>query len=129
MSTMAQAPRQSGWLTFAAIILFAVGGLRVISGIAYLADSVKVANPNSGLFGDNLFWWGIWDLGIAAVAIYAGYSLLGNNEFGRVIGYLFAILVIIQSFLIITWAPWFAFGMIVLAVLVIYALATSESAA
>jgi hypothetical protein len=129
MSTMAQAPRQSGWLTFAAIILFAVGGLRVISGIAYLADSVKVANLNSGLFGDNLFWWGIWDLGIAAVAIYAGYSLLGNNEFGRVIGYLFAILVIIQSFLIITWAPWFAFGMIVLAVLVIYALATSESAA
>jgi hypothetical protein len=126
---MAQAPRQSGWLTFAAIILFAVGGLRVISGIAYLADSVKVANLNSGLFGDNLFWWGIWDLGIAAVAIYAGYSLLGNNEFGRVIGYLFAILVIIQSFLIITWAPWFAFGMIVLAVLVIYALATSESAA
>jgi hypothetical protein len=129
MSTMAQAPRQSGWLTFAAIILFAVGGLRVISGIAYLADSVKVANLNNGLFGDNLFWWGIWDLGIAAVAIYAGYSLLGNNEFGRVIGYLFAILVIIQSFLIITWAPWFAFGMIVLAVLVIYALATSESAA
>jgi hypothetical protein len=129
MSTMAQAPRQSGWLTFAAIILFAVGGLRVISGIAYLADSVKVANLNSGLFGDTLFWWGIWDLGIAAVAIYAGYSLLGNNEFGRVIGYLFAILVIIQSFLIITWAPWFAFGMIVLAVLVIYALATSESAA
>jgi hypothetical protein len=129
MSTMAQAPRQSGWLTFAAIILFSVGGLRVISGIAYLADSVKVANLNNGLFGDNLFWWGIWDLGIAAVAIYAGYSLLGNNEFGRVIGYLFAILVIIQSFLIITWAPWFAFGMIVLAVLVIYALATSESAA
>jgi hypothetical protein len=128
MSTMAQAPRQSGWLTFAAIILFAVGGLRVISGIAYLADSVKVANLNNGLFGDNLFWWGIWDLGIAAVAIYAGYSLLGNNEFGRVVGYLFAVLVIIQSFLIITWAPWFAFGMIVLAVMVIYALATSESA-
>ena len=126
MSTTAYAPRQSGWLTFVAVILFAVGGLRVISGIAYLADSVKVANPTNGLFGDNLFWWGIWDLGIAALAIYAGYSLLGNNEFGRVIGYIWAILVIIQSFLIITYAPWFAFGMIVLAVLVIWALATTS---
>jgi hypothetical protein len=35
--------------------------------------------------------------------------------------------VIVQSFLIISWAPWFGAGMIALAVLVIYALAvTSE---
>ena len=110
----------------AAIILAAVGFFCLISGIAYFADSVRVNDVSNGLFGDNLFWWGIWDLAIAALALYAAYSLLGNNEFGRVIGYIWAILVIVQSFLLITWAPWFAFGMIVLAVLVIWALATTS---
>ena len=127
MSTMAPARRESGWLTFAAVVLFAGAGLRLISGIAWLADSVKVANPSNGLFGDNLFWWGIWDLAIAALAGYAGWSLLGNGTYGRVVGYAWAVLVIIQSFLIITWAPWFGAAMIALAVLVIYALTvTSE---
>jgi hypothetical protein len=125
MSTTAYAPKSSGWLTFAAIILAAVGFFRLISGIAYFADSVRVNDVSNGLFGDNLFWWGIWDLAIAALALYAAYSLLGNNEFGRVVGYIWAILVIVQSFLLITWAPWFAFGAIVLAVLVIWALATT----
>ena len=68
--------RRPGWLTFAAVVLFSVAALRVISGIAYLADSTKVAQLSGGLFGDSLFWWGLWDLGIAAAALYAGYSLL-----------------------------------------------------
>ena len=126
MSSTTYTPRQSNWLTFASIVMFSVGILRLISGIAYFADSVRVADVSNGLFGDNLFWWGIWDLGIAALALYAGYSLLNNNQFGRVIGYIWAILVIVQSFLLITWAPWFAFGMIVLAVLVIWALSTTS---
>jgi hypothetical protein len=126
MSTTAYAPRRTGWLTFAAVVLFAVAGLRLISGIAYIADSIKVADVSNGLFGDDLFWWGLWDLGIAALAGFAGWSLLSNNPFGRIVGYVWAVVVIIQSFLIITWAPWYAAGMIVLALLVIYALATTE---
>jgi hypothetical protein len=129
MSTTAYAPRRTGWLTFAAVVLFAVAGLRLISGIAYIADSIKVADVSNGLFGDDLFWWGLWDLGIAALAGFAGWSLLNNNPFGRIVGYVWAVVVIIQSFLIITWAPWFAAGTIVLALLVIYALATTEEAA
>ena len=65
-----------------------------------------------GLFGDNMWVWGLWDLGIAAVAIWAAYSLLGGGEFGRVIAYLWAMLVIVNSFLIIGIAPWFAAAMI-----------------
>ena len=70
-----------------------------------------------GLFGDNMWVWGLWDLGIAAVAIWAAYSLLGGGEFGRVIAYLWAMLVIVNSFLIIGIAPWFAAAMITLAML------------
>ena len=115
-----------GWLTFAAVVLFAVGILRIISALYYFADSVRVANVTAGAFSDHLFLWGLWDLIIAVLAIWGGYSLLAGNTFGRVIGYIWAILVIVQSFLIIEYAPWFGFGAIILAVFVIYALSTTS---
>ena len=129
--SMEDLERRSGWTMFAAIVLFSVGFLRIISGISYLSDSNKVNDLTLGLFGDSLWAWGLWDLGIAVVALYAGYSLLGNGTFGKVVAYLWAVLVIVNSFLIMGVAPWFAFTMIALAVLVVYGLASSpkESAA
>jgi hypothetical protein len=115
-----------GWLTFAAVVMFAVGCLRAISAIYYFADSARVANVSAGAFGDNLFLWGLWDALIAVLAIWAGYSLLSGNTFGRVVGYAWAIVVIVQSFLLLEYAPWFGFGSLILATLVIYALSTTS---
>ena len=126
MSDVMTGLRRPGWLTFAAVVMFAIGGLRIISGIAYLADSNKVNDLSSGLFGGNLFWWGLWDLGIAALALYAGYSLLSGNTYGRVVGYAWAIVVIIQSFLILSYAPWYGFAAMLLAILVIFALSSTS---
>jgi hypothetical protein len=126
MSDIMTGLRRPGWLTFAAVVLFSVAGLRLISGIAYLADSNKVNDLSGGLFGDNIFWWGLWDLGIAALALFAGYSLLSGNTFGRVIGYVWAIVVIIQSFLILSYAPWYGFAAMLLAILVIFALSSTS---
>lgn len=64
-------------------------------------DSSRVANLPAGALGDNLFIWGLWDLLIAVLALSARYSLLSGNTFGRVIGYAWAVLVIVQSFLVI----------------------------
>jgi hypothetical protein len=125
--SMQDLERRSGWTMFAAIVLFSVGFLRIISGISYLADSNKVNNLTLGLFGDNLWAWGLWDLVIAVVALFAGYSLLGGGTFGKVVAYLWAILVIVNSFLVMGVAPWFAFTMIALAVLVIYGLTVTPS--
>ena len=119
--------RRPGWLTFAAVVMFSVGVMRVISAIYYFADSARVNNLSAGVFGDNLFLWGLWDLVIAGLALWAGYSLLRGEAFGRVIGYIWAIVVIVQGFLMLEYAPWFGAASIALAVLVIYALsATSE---
>ena len=126
MSDVMTGLRRPGWLTFAAVVMFSVAGLRIISGIAYLADSNKVNDLTSGLFGDNIFWWGLWDLGIAALALYAGYSLLSGDTFGRVVGYAWAIVVIIQSFLILSYAPWYGFAAMLLAILVIFALSSTS---
>src|SRR5213083_1569713 len=113
---------RNGWLMFAAVVLISVGCLRIISAIAYFADSSRVNNLTAGLFGSHLFLWGLWDLLIAVLALWGGFSLLGGNTFGRAIGYMWAFLVLVQSFLLLTYAPWFGFAAILLALLVMYAL-------
>jgi hypothetical protein len=115
-----------GWLTFAAVVLFSVGFLRIISAIYYFADSTRVNNLTVGAFGHHLFLWGLWDLLIALLALWGGFSLLSGNTFGRVIGYIWATLVIVQSFLMLGSAPWFGFAALLLAIFVIYALSVSS---
>ena len=87
MSTTAYAPRRTGWLTFAAVVLFAVAGLRLISGIAYISDSIKVADVSNGLFGDDLFWWGLWDLGHRRTGrLRRLLAATTTSAFGRIVG-------------------------------------------
>ena len=119
--------RRPGWLTFAAVVMISVGILRIIAAISYFGDSAKVNDLSGGVFGDQIFLWGIFDLIIAAFALWGGYALLSGDMFGRVLGYIWAGVVLIQSFLILRYAPWFGIAAIALATLVMYALSvTSE---
>jgi energy-converting hydrogenase Eha subunit B len=118
--------KRPGWLTFAAVVLLAVGCLRAISAIYYFADSARINDVSNGAFSDHLWLWGLWDAGIAVLALWAGYSLLSGDAFGRVIGYIWAIVVVVQSMLILSWAPWYGFAGLLLAILVIYALSTTS---
>ena len=113
---------RSGWATLATVVMFAVGFARVISAIGYFADSRKITDLGNGALHDHLWVYGIWDLAVAALALYAGYSLSRGGGFGRVLAYIWAVLTIVQSFMIINWAPWYAAAAITLAVLVVYAL-------
>ena len=63
MSSVQAYASRTGWIMLAVIVMFAVGALRVISGISYLVDSHKVNDLTLGLFGDNMWLWGLWDLG------------------------------------------------------------------
>ena len=126
MSVQAEVDRRPGWLTFAAMIMFAVCFTRTISGINYLAGGSQIADLTRSVFGDQLKVWGIWDLCLAALALFAGLSLLVGGGFGRALGYIWAVWVIVQSFLIIGVAPWFAIAMIALATFVIYGLSVSS---
>jgi hypothetical protein len=115
-------------VTFAAIVMFTIGFLRIISAISYFADSHRVNDLANGLFTTNLWAWGIWDLCIAGLAMIAGVSLLADGGFGRVVAYIWAVVVIVESFLIIGAAPWYAAGSILLATLVIWGLASTSDA-
>ena len=117
---------RSGWLTFAAILMLAVGFARIVSAIRYFDDGQEVNNLTAGLFGGSLWAWGIWDLVVAALALFGGWSLLSGGGFGRVVGYIWSIVVIWQGFLIIEHAPWYGAAAITLAVLVVYGLASTS---
>jgi len=117
---------RSGWVQFAAIVMYAVGFIRIITAISYFSKSHKINNLSFGLFGGQVWAWGLWDLIIAALALYAGYSLTNNGSFGRVVGYIWGILVIVNSFLILGYAPWYGAGMILLGSLVVYGLAVTS---
>ena len=125
MSTQALESRRSGWLEFAAVVLFAIGFFRIISAITYFANSYKLNNLTNGLFSSHNWAWGVWDLLIATAAIIAGMSVLANGEFGRVFGYIAGVLVIVQGFAVINIAPWYGATAIVVGVLVVYGLAAT----
>ena len=129
MSTDIYEGRGSGWLEFSGILLLAVGFFRIISAIAYFADSRKLNDLTNGLFSSHTWAWGLWDLGIAALAIMAGFSLFTNGGFGRVVAHIWAVLVIVQSFTIINLAPWYGALSIAVAGLVIYGLSTTPRGA
>ena len=121
--------RGSGWLEFTAILLFAVGFFRIISAIAYFANSRKLNDLTNGLFGSHTWAWGLWDLIIAAVAILAAFSIMTGGGFGRVMGYIFGVLVIVQGFTVINLAPWYGAIAIAIGVLVVYGLASTPRSA
>jgi hypothetical protein len=108
--------------------MFGVGFFRIISAIAEFSNSRKLNDLTNGLFSNHLWGWAVWDLLVAAAAILGGLSLLGGGGFGRVLGYIFGVLVIVQSFAIIQYAPWYAAAMIALGVLVIYGVAHTPRA-
>ena len=126
MSSALDQLKRPGWLTFAAVVLISFGCLRVISAIYYFADSNRVNNLTFGAFGHHLFLWGLWDLLIAVLAIWGGYSLLSGNTFGRVIGYIWGGVVLIQSFMILGYSPWFGIASLALAMLVMYGIAVTS---
>jgi len=125
MSTQTYEERGSGWLEFAGVVLLAVGFFRIISAIAYFADSHKLNNLTNGLFSNHLWAWGLWDLLIAALAILAGFSLMAGGTYGRVFAYIWAVLVIVQGFTVIDQAPWYGALSIAVAGLVVYGVAST----
>jgi hypothetical protein len=120
-------------VTFSAVVLFSVGFLRIISGISYFKHSAAINDLTHGSFSSQLWAWGVWDICVAALAVLAGVSLLGGIGFltalfGRVVAYVWAVLVLVQGFMLIGQAPWYSAAMIALAVLVIYGLASQAAA-
>src|ERR687890_1790176 len=115
--------RRPGMVTFAAVIMFMVAGFEVLSAFLAFAGTGWWTTASGDLVYANFVFWGVLDLIIALIALYAGIDLLRGGTFGRVMGYLFAGLAAIRWFFVIPAAPILAVVVIALCVMVIYALA------
>src|SRR5215212_11464491 len=112
-----------GLLTYAAIMMFVLGGFHILLAISEFANSTWVLSRlDIELFIPILLIWGVIDLLIGAIALYAGYSIVSGGTFGWIMGYTFATVGIIRWLFYIPVAPVLAVAVIVLAMLVIYGL-------
>jgi hypothetical protein len=112
-----------GMLTFAAVVMFMVAGFEALSALLAFAGSGWWVTETGNLVYANFVLWGIVDLIIALIALYAGIDLLRGGEFGRAMAYVFAIVGAIRWLFVIPAAPVLAVVVIALCVMVIYALA------
>src|SRR5215210_4661937 len=112
--------RRPDLVTFAAIIMFTLGGFHVLLAISEFANSTWVLSRiDIQLFIPILIIWGVIDLIIGAIALYAGFSILSGGTFGWLMGVAFACVGIIRWLFYI---PVLAIAIIALDVLIIYGL-------
>ena len=115
--------RRPDLVTFAAIIMLALGGFHVLLAISEFANSTWVLSRlDIQLFIPILFIWGIVDLIIGAIALYAGFSILRGGTFGWIMGVTFATVGMVRWLFYIPVTPVLAVAVIALDVLVIYGL-------
>jgi hypothetical protein len=112
-----------GMLTFAAVVMFMVAGFEALAALLAFAGTGWWVTDMGNLVYANFVLWGIVDLIIALIAVYAGIDLLRGGAYGLVMGYLFAGLGAIRWLFVIPAAPVLAVVVIALCVMVIYGLA------
>ena len=116
--------RRPGLLTFAAVMMFALGGFQLLLAISEFANGTWVLGSlNTVFFIQSLIILGTIDVVIGLIALFGGISLLRGGAFGWITGYIFAVLGAIWWLFHIPAWPVLAVVLIVLDVLVIYGLA------
>src|SRR5215213_8909606 len=112
-----------GLVTYAAIMLFALGGFHLLVAISEFADSTWVLSRlDIELFIPILLIWGVIDLLIGATGLYAGFSIIRGGTFGWIMGVTFATVGMVRWLFYIPVAPVLAVAVIALDILVIYGL-------
>ena len=109
----------SGWVIFAAIMLFIVGVLNVIWGIAAIADSKFFVQDQKYILS-NLNAWGWITLIIGVLQLFAGFSLWSGNLYGRVMAILFASLSALAALMSIPAYPFWSLAIFAIDIIVIY---------
>ena len=113
--------KRSGWLTYAAVMMFISAGLYALWAINLWADAAWLTDVSDGLLGDQRWLWGVFDAAMAVLFVYAGKSLLDGRDFGRWIAVVAASIACIRWFYWMAFAPFLSLTILVMMFLVLYA--------
>jgi hypothetical protein len=115
--------RRPGLLTFAAVMMLALGGFHILLAISEFANSTwALSRLDIVLFIRILIILGIIDVVIGLIALFGGVSIFRGGDFGWVVGFVFATFGIVRWLFYIPVSPMLAVVVIVLNALVIYGL-------
>jgi hypothetical protein len=114
--------KRSGWVTFAGVMLFMVGVLNIIYGIAAIGDSSFFVQDQKYILS-NLNTWGWVTLLIGLLALGAAFSLWSGNLYGRMVAIFAASLGAIAALLAIPAYPFWSLAIFALNIIVIHQVA------
>jgi hypothetical protein len=113
-----------GLVTFAAVMMGTMGGFHILLAVSEFARSTwELTRLDIELVIPIFIFWGLFDLMIGIIAVYAGVIILRGGSFGLITGFVFATLSAIRWLFYIPVSPVLAIVIIALDVLVIYGLA------
>ena len=112
-----------GWIIFAAAVMFTVGAIDIIQGIAALAkDEVYLVAESGLLVTTDYTAWG-WTYLIGGIILIAtGAALLAGQTWARIVGVGLALLSAVLNMAFFAAYPWWSAIMITVDTLVIWAL-------
>ena len=113
---------RSGWVTFAGVMLFLVGVLNVIYGIAAIGDSSFFIQDQKYILS-NLNTWGWVTLLLGVLQLIAAFSLWSGNLYGRAIAILAASLSAVGALLSIPAYPFWSLAIFAIDIIIIYQVA------
>jgi hypothetical protein len=103
--------------------MFVVAGFEALSALLAFAGTGWWATVEGDLVYANFVFYGILDLIIGLIALYAGIDILRGGTYGLLVGYLFAVVGAIRWLFAIPAAPVLSVVVIALCVMVVYGLA------
>jgi hypothetical protein len=112
----------SGWVTFAGVMLFVVGVLNVIYGIAAIGDSSFFVQDQKYILS-NLNTWGWVTLILGLFQFFAAFSLWSGGIYGRVFAIVAASLSAIAALLSIPSYPFWSLAIFAIDIIVIHQVA------
>ena len=121
---MSEKSMRPGLVTFAAIMMFTLGGFSIVWAIEEFTNAAWLNNTQLGLVSTTLFYWAISDLVVAAIAILAGLDVWRGGNVGRWTGIVIAVFSAMRAFFYLPLAPIAALLIIAIDIFVIYGLST-----
>lgn len=122
MSTVNEPTGWVGWIGFAGIILILNGVFSAVQGFMALLGSNTYYLVSSGtLYLFDITGWGWWNIIIGVLLVLTGVALFGGATWARIIAVILAALSAVGQMLLLPAQPWWAFIVIAIDVLVIYA--------
>jgi hypothetical protein len=122
---MTAAFSRSGWVTFAGIAALVAGAYNALSALSTLvSDYPRIEQVEKLLFGVSVDAWAWFWLAVGLLQVLTGMLVLMRNLWGQVLGVGIASLSALTAlFGLFEWPVW-AFSVLMLDVLVLYALLT-----